>query len=93
MTFSYILTIVAIIAADKLISSQAITYTLNLPNWASLVWILALLGLAMGANLRASKIAGLLQDITTYSLLSVAIVISLIASAAIIFNCIRPCGL
>ena len=79
MTFSYILTIVAIIAADSYIIGKAITYTLNLPNWASLVWILALLGLAMGANLRGIKIAGLLQDITTYSLLSVAIVISLIA--------------
>jgi basic amino acid/polyamine antiporter, APA family len=79
MTFSCILTIVAIIAADSYIIGKAITYTLNLPDWASLVWILALLGLAMGANLRGIKIAGLLQDITTYSLLAIAIVISLIA--------------
>ena len=39
MTFSYILTIVAIIAADSYIIGKAITYTLNLPDWASLVWI------------------------------------------------------
>lgn len=79
ITYGYLLTVVAAIAADSYIVGQAITYALGLPNWASLIWILALLGLAMGANLRGIKIAGWLQDITTYSLLAIAIIISLIA--------------
>jgi amino acid transporter len=79
MTFGYMLTIVAIIAADSYIVGSAITYAFNLPNWASLIWIMALLGLSAGANLRGIKIAGLLQDITTYSLLAFVIIISLIS--------------
>ena len=79
VTFGYLLTIVAAIAADSYVVGQAITYAFGLPNWASLIWILALLGLAMGANLRGIKLAGLLQDITTYTLLAIAIIISLIA--------------
>lgn len=81
VTFGYMLTVIVVIAADSYIVGSAITYAFNLPNWASLIWILALLGLAMGANLRGIKIAGLLQDITTYSLLVFAIGISLIALA------------
>jgi len=79
MTFGYMLTIVAIIAADSYIVGSAITYAFHLPNWASLIWIMALLGLSAGANLRGIKIAGLLQDITTYSLLAFVIIISLIS--------------
>ena len=81
VTFGYMLTVIVVIAADSYIVGSAITYAFNLPNWASLIWILALLGLAMGANLRGIKIAGLLQDITTYTLLAFAIGISLIALA------------
>src|SRR6266568_4112708 len=73
--------IAMVIAGDSYIVGSAITYAFNLPNWASLIWILALLGLATGANLRGIKIAGLLQDITTYSLLAFAVIISLIALA------------
>jgi amino acid transporter len=79
ITFGYLLTIVAAISADSYVVGQAITYAFRLPNWASLIWILALLGLAMGSNLRGIRIAGLLQDITTYSLLIFAVIISLIA--------------
>jgi amino acid transporter len=74
-----LLTIVAAISADSYIVGQAITYAFGLPNWASLIWILALLGLAMGSNLRGIRIAGLLQNIATYSLLIFAVIISLIA--------------
>ena len=79
ITFGYLLTIIAVIAADSYVVGSAITYAFNLPNWASLIWILVLLGLSMGANLRGIKIAGLLQDITTYSLLVFIVVISLIS--------------
>ena len=79
ITFGYLLTIIAVIAADSYVVGSAITYAFNLPNWASLIWILVLLGLSMGTNLRGIKLAGLLQDITTYSLLAFIIVISLIS--------------
>jgi amino acid transporter len=79
ITFGYLLTIIAVIAADSYVVGSAITYAFNLPSWASLIWILALLGLSMGANLRGIKIAGLLQDISTYGLLIFIIAISLIA--------------
>ncbi|MEO6889832.1 MAG: APC family permease [Ktedonobacteraceae bacterium] len=79
IAFGYLLTVVAVIAADSYVVGNAITYAFGLPGWASLIWILALLGLAMGANLRGIKIAGLLQDITTYALLAFAIIISLVA--------------
>jgi len=79
VTFGYLLTIIAVIAADSYVVGSAITYAFNLPQWASLIWIMALLGLSMGANLRGIKIAGLLQDITTYSLLAFIMVISLIS--------------
>ncbi len=79
VTFAYLLTIIAVIAADSYVVGSAITYAFNLPNWASLIWILVLLGLSMGSNLRGIKIAGLLQDITTYGLLLFLLVISLIA--------------
>lgn len=79
ITFGYLLTIIMVVAADSYIVGNAITYAFGLPGWASLAWILALLLLATGANLRGIKIAGLLQDITTYSLLAFVIIISLIA--------------
>ncbi|HLZ56055.1 MAG TPA: APC family permease [Ktedonosporobacter sp.] len=79
ITFGYLLTVILVIAADSYIVGSAITYAFGLPDWASPIWILALLGLAMGANLRGIKIAGLLQDITTYALLVFVISISLIA--------------
>jgi amino acid transporter len=79
ITFGYLLTIIAVVAADSYIVGSAITFAFGLPNWASLIWILVILLLATGANLRGIKIAGLLQDITTYSLLAFVIVISLIA--------------
>lgn len=79
VTFGYLLTIIAVIAADSYVVGSAITYAFNLPQWASLIWIMVLLGLSMGANLRGIKIAGLLQDITTYSLLAFILIISLIS--------------
>jgi amino acid transporter len=81
ISFSYMLAIVVVIAADSYIVGSAITYAFHLPNWASLIWILALLGLSMGANLRGIQIAGLIQDIATYSLLVIITAVSLISLA------------
>ena len=49
ITFGYLLTIIAVVAADSYIVGSAITYAFGLPNWASLIWILVILLLATGA--------------------------------------------
>jgi amino acid transporter len=90
ITFGYILTIILVTGADSYIVGNAITYAFGLPGWTSLIWIIALLALAMGTNLRGIKIAGLLQDITTYTLLAFAIVLSLIALSHHGFQLRRP---
>ncbi|MFI5272178.1 MAG: APC family permease [Ktedonobacterales bacterium] len=82
ITFGYVLTVVAVIAADSYVVGQAIGYTtayFGLPSVPVLVWIFVILALAAAANLLGIKIAGLLQDITTYSLLISLAAISLIA--------------
>jgi amino acid transporter len=81
IAFAYLLTVVAVIAADSYVVGSAVTYALNLPRIATLALILALLALAALANLRGIRIAGLLQDITTYALLISAILISFIGLA------------
>jgi amino acid transporter len=77
VTFGYMLTIVAVIAADSYVVGSAIQFVF--PVVPAIIWILVLLALAMGANLRGIRIAGLVQDITTYALLLSAVAISLIA--------------
>jgi amino acid transporter len=90
ITFGYILTIIFVAGADSYIVGNAITYAFGLPQWTSLLWIILLLGFAMGANLRGIKIVGRLQDITTYTLLAFMIVISLIALSQHSFQLRRP---
>ncbi len=81
IAFGYLLTIVAVVAADSYIVGSAVTYALNLPGYATLLLILVILALTTLANLRGIRIAGLLQDITTYALLASAILISFIGLA------------
>src|SRR5215469_14919078 len=50
-TLGYLLTIVALIAADSYIVGNAVSYAFGLPDWASLLWMISLLALSMGANL------------------------------------------
>lgn len=77
IAFAYTMTVVAVIAADSYVVGSAITYVL--PGTPTLAWILVLLSGAMLANLRGIRLAGALQDITTYGLLATAIIISAIA--------------
>jgi amino acid transporter len=77
ISFGYVLTIVTVIGADSYIVGKAITFAF--PGTPVLLWILIILGLAAVANLLGIKIAGLLQDVTTYTLLVSLAVISLLA--------------
>jgi amino acid transporter len=79
ISFGYVLTVVAVIAADSYVVGSAISYVFR--GTPTLVWIFLILGLAAAANLLGIRIAGLLQDITTYSLLASLAAISVIALA------------
>jgi amino acid transporter len=89
ISFGYVLTVVAVIAADSYIVGSAISYFFNQSFWSGsflhqipvMAWILAILALAAVSNLLGIKIAGALQDITTYSLLVSLGAVSLIALA------------
>lgn len=81
ISLAYLLTVVTVLAADSYVVGSAVTYALNLPRMVTLVLVLALLALAALANLRGIRIAGILQDITTYTLLFSAILISVIGLA------------
>jgi amino acid transporter len=77
IAFGYTVTIVAVIAADSYVVGSAVTHVF--PQTPTLLWILVILAVAMAANLRGIRIAGMLQDVTTYALLASAIAISAIA--------------
>ena len=77
VSFAYVLTIVAVIAADSYVVGSAISFVF--PQTPAILWILLILALAAGANLFGIRIAGLLQDITTYALLGSLAIISVLA--------------
>ena len=77
ISFAYVLTIVAVIAADSYVVGSAVSFVF--PQTPAILWILLILALAAGANLFGIRIAGLLQDITTYGLLVSLAIISLLA--------------
>src|SRR5258708_2193001 len=79
ISFGYVLTIVAVLAADTYVVALAISFVF--PGTPALLWIVVILGLAAAANLRGLKIAGLLQGVTTYTLLVSLAAISIIALA------------
>jgi amino acid transporter len=72
-----VLTIVAVIAADSYVVGSAVSFVF--PQTPAILWILLILALAAGANLFGIRIAGLLQDITTYGLLVSLAIISILA--------------
>ena len=88
ISFAYVLTIVAVIAADSYIVGSAISYVF--PQTPAILWILVILALAAGANLFGIRIAGLLQDITTYGLLVSLAIISILALSRHNFTLHQP---
>jgi amino acid transporter len=79
VTFSYMTTVVLVIAADAFLIGAAIRHVLHEPSGLAYVWIAALLGLALTANLRGVRLAGGIQTLVTYTVLSGTAVLSLIA--------------
>ena len=76
ITFTYMTTIVLVIAADAFIVGSAISQVLGEASWTAGLWILVLLALAVAANLRGIKVAGSVQDVATYTVLAATMVIA-----------------
>ena len=79
ITFTYLSTIVLVVAADAFIVSAALTHVLHVPGWLTSVWTLALLSIAVLSNLRGVRAAGWLQDVATTVVLAATLVVSVVA--------------
>ena len=80
-TFTYMTTVVLVIAADAFLIGAAIQHVLNEPPALAYVWILVLLAVATVLNLRGITLAGRVQSAVTYTVLAGTIVLSIIAIA------------
>ena len=65
ITFTYMTTIVLVIASDAFIVGSALAHAFGEPAWVASIWIVGLLGIAVVTNLRGITVAGLLQDVAT----------------------------
>src|SRR5271166_6893332 len=79
ITFTYMTTIVLVIAADAFIVGSALAHAFGEPAWVSALWIVGLLGLAVVTNLRGISVAGLLQDVATSVVVLATLVIGVLA--------------
>ena len=81
VTLTYMTTVVLVIAADAFLIGAAVRHVLGEPRALAYVWIVALLGLALASNLKGVRLAGWLQTIVTYTVLTGTAVLSVIAVA------------
>ncbi|MDA8185670.1 MAG: APC family permease [Acidimicrobiales bacterium] len=79
VTFTYMTTIVLVIAADAFIIGAAVQHGLHEPAVLAYVWIVLLVGVAMAANLLGVRLAGRVQDLVTYTVLGSTVALSLVA--------------
>ncbi|MGO8873964.1 MAG: APC family permease [Acidimicrobiales bacterium] len=86
VTFTYLSTIVLVVAADAFVVSAALTHVLHVPAVLTVVWTLALLATAVTSNLRGVKVAGWLQDVAT----SVVLVLTLIVAGTALARSATP---
>ena len=78
-TFTYMTTVVLVIAADAFLIGAAIQHVLNEPPALAYVWILVLLAIATALNLRGITMAGRVQSAVTYTVLAGTVVLSIVA--------------
>ena len=81
VTFTYMTTVVLVIAADAFLIGAAVSHVLHEPSALAYLWIAVLLGLATAANLAGVRLAGALQSVVTYTVLAGTAVLSVIALA------------
>ncbi len=79
ITFTYMTTIVLVIAADAFIVGSALGHVFDQSTYVAVIWIVVLLAVAVAANLRGVRVAGSVQDVATYSVLAVTAVVCMVA--------------
>lgn len=79
VTFTYMTTVVLVIAADAFLIGAAVRHVLHEPAALAYLWIAVLLGIALAANLRGVRLAGWVQTLVTYTVLTGTVVLSIIA--------------
>jgi amino acid transporter len=79
VTFTYMTTVVLVIAADAFLIGAAVRHVLNEPAALAYVWIAVLLAIALAANLRGVRIAGWVQTVVTYTVLTGTSILSVVA--------------
>jgi len=79
VSFTYMTTVVLVIAADAFLIGAAVRHVLHEPSGLAYVWIAVLLGLAWTANLRGVRLAGWVQTLVTYTVLTGTAVLSVLA--------------
>jgi amino acid transporter len=79
ITFTYLTTIVLVVAADAFIVGSAIAHVIGQSAWVAAPIIAVLLAAAVLSNLRGIKVAGGVQDIATYGVLALTTVVAVTA--------------
>ncbi|MHB8247158.1 MAG: APC family permease [Acidimicrobiales bacterium] len=79
IAFSYMTTIVLVVAADAFIIASALAHSLGAGRWLAMAFVVGLLGLATLSNLAGVKLAGRVQDIATFGVLAVTIGVAVAA--------------
>ena len=79
ITFTYMSTIVLVIASDAFIVGSALAHAFGEPAWVAALWIVGLLTVAVVCNLRGITVAGLLQDLATSVVVLATLAIGLLA--------------
>jgi amino acid transporter len=79
VTFTYMTTVVLVIAADAFLIGAAVRHVLDEPAVLAYVWIAVLLGLALAANLLGVRLAGWVQTVVTYTVLTGTVALSVVA--------------
>jgi amino acid transporter len=81
ITFTYMTTIVLVIASDAFIVGSALAHAFGEPAWVTSFWIVGLLAVAVICNLRGITVAGLLQDTATSVVVLATLVVGALALA------------
>jgi amino acid transporter len=79
VTFTYMSTVILVIAADAFLIGAAIQHVFGQPPVLAYLWILVLLLVATLLNLRGITMAGRVQSIVTYTVLVSTVLISIVA--------------
>lgn len=79
VTFTYMTTVVLVIAADAFLIGAAIRHVLHEPPAVAYLWIFLLLAVATAANLAGIRLAGWMQTLVTYTVLASTAVLSALA--------------